>query len=444
MISYFKEKVHLFLYQDMCRKEARKFSLLSAAFFFIIGGYWTVRSLKNAILKETVGIYAIPDAKKLSVVVMICLVLFYSKIVDHVAKHRLFSVFCTFYTVSFLGIAFFFVFPDIIDRRVLGFASYTIIESFGSLLVALFWSFVALNVDVASAKRGYAIVFASGQIGALVGTTLVRNAPFFGIPLLVCVSAGAIACIPYFIHKFVVTVRKEDDASGECEVVDRGVSEVTPTDKKSSGLFEGIWLLCTRPYLLGIFLIIGLYEVVVTIFDFQVQLLASRVYETAASYASFNALYGQLITLIACLFAFLGTRFFIKKFGFKVCLLIFPTIVGLLVCVFYFLPGLWVGFACMVTIKALSYGFNNPVKEMIYIPTSDAIKFKGKAWIEMFGTRFSKGGGATLNSFFSSVPHGFMTYGVLLSLSFVGVWFLIALVMGIKFTRLVKNQEVVS
>ncbi|MGB8366978.1 MAG: hypothetical protein WCD44_01335, partial [Candidatus Babeliales bacterium] len=38
-----------YFYPDLDKNEIRKFSLLSLAFFLIIGGYWLVRLLKNTI-----------------------------------------------------------------------------------------------------------------------------------------------------------------------------------------------------------------------------------------------------------------------------------------------------------------------------------------------------------------------------------------------------------
>lgn len=430
MTSIIKKRLYSFLFGDLTREERKKFSLLSLAFFFIIGSYWTLRALKNALIKDTVGVCCIPMAKKLSVVAMIILLLLYTKLLSKVTKHRLFYLICTFYSICFFAIAYGAAYPSIINPKWFGFASYSIIESFGSLTVALFWAFVATTVNVASAKRGYALVFASGQLGALLGTTLVTRAEFFGIPLLICFGASAVLVIPFIINKFIHTINKKVG-----ERVDRPIPP-------KAGLFEGIKLLLTKPYVLGIFLIVTLYEIVVTIFDYRMQLLADAHYATT-SYAAFNAFYGQLLTIAACLFAFLGTRFFINKFGFRFCLAIFPIVVAGLVCYFYAVPSLWVAFGSMVTIKALSYGFNNPVKEIMYIPTSDAIKFKAKSWIEMFGNRSSKAGGATINGALSDIPQGFAQYGFIISLCMVGAWLVVALLMGSAFTSLVRRRRTI-
>ena len=47
-------------------------------------------------------------------------------------------------------------------------------------------------------------------------------------------------------------------------------------------------------------------------------------------------------------------------------------------------------FVAMLLLKALSYALNNPCKEMLYQPTTKAVKFKAKSWIDIFGQRGAK------------------------------------------------------
>ncbi len=64
---------------------------------------------------------------------------------------------------------------------------------------------------------------------------------------------------------------------------------------------------------------------------------------------------------------------------------------------------LWATFAAMVVIKGVGYAVNNPTKEMMYIPTSKDAKFKSKGWIDTFGSRFAKAGGAQVTNAFKRV-----------------------------------------
>ena len=44
-------------------------------------------------------------------------------------------------------------------------------------------------------------------------------------------------------------------------------------------------------------------------------------------------------------------------------------------------PDLWVVFGAMMLLKGFSYALNNPTKEILYQPTSQAVKYKSKSWI---------------------------------------------------------------
>lgn len=51
----------------------------------------------------------------------------------------------------------------------MGWVSFVAIESYGSLAVALFWSFTNATVDLEAAKASYGLVIAGAQIGAILG-----------------------------------------------------------------------------------------------------------------------------------------------------------------------------------------------------------------------------------------------------------------------------------
>jgi hypothetical protein len=53
-------------------------------------------------------------------------------------------------------------------------------------------------------------------------------------------------------------------------------------------------------------------------------------------------------------------------------------------------PSLWALFLMVSVLKALVYSLNDPVVELLYMPTSEPIKFKAKAWIDVVGARSAK------------------------------------------------------
>lgn len=97
-----------------------------------------------------------------------------------------------------------------------------------------------------------------------------------------------------------------------------------------------------------------------------------------------------------------GFSFFVNTFGVRNSLLIFPSMLLAAVVVANLVPSLWVLFFIVSALKASTYSLNEPIKELLYQPTSDPIKFKAKAWIDVFGSRLSKASG----SFITYLAHG--------------------------------------
>ena len=55
------------------------------------------------------------------------------------------------------------------QRRLIGWVSYFAIESYGSLMVALFWAFTNASMDPRTAESAYGLIVAFAQLGAIFG-----------------------------------------------------------------------------------------------------------------------------------------------------------------------------------------------------------------------------------------------------------------------------------
>jgi ATP:ADP antiporter, AAA family len=425
------------LWGDISGEEFKRFGLLSLTFLFIIGTYWLMRPLKDGLFMDIVGGTWIPRAKMLSLVIIVPLILIYSKLVDLFPKQKLFYIICTFYSLLFIAIAFALQNPTIGlankvpgADRMLGWIIYLSIESFGSLVVALFWSFVASTTDASSAKKGYAIIISGAQVGSIAGPFIGTKAETFGMFNLTLFVAIGIMIVPFLIKLFITVNPSAAEAKS------------TSTEKKT-GIIEGLKLLLTRPYLAGILGVATLYEIIGTIIDYQMKLAAKAAFVTPEKVTSFLSSFGMAANSLALIFALIGTSFFIRKFGLTFCLVAFPVTIGLVVgCVWAF-PGIWILFGAMVAIKGLSYALNNPCKEIMYIPTSKDTKFKAKGWIDMFGGRSAKAAGSGINDFFPVLSE-LMFYGSIISLGIVGIWIVVALYVGKTNKKLTESGTIIS
>ncbi|CAM9924284.1 unnamed protein product [Heterosigma akashiwo] len=93
------------LYGDLPWREMKRIAWLSLILFFIIGGFWILDSLKDAVFEQSVGLAHQPKAKLASVAVTVALVALYSRLCDLLPKHRLFYVFGGLYGAVFWALA---------------------------------------------------------------------------------------------------------------------------------------------------------------------------------------------------------------------------------------------------------------------------------------------------------------------------------------------------
>ena len=445
------------LWGDLSNTELRRFGLLSIIITIILGNYWMLRVMKNPIFNDLVGMEYQPYAKMGSIFVVAFVVLIYSKLVDHFSKKSLFDIICIFYSSLFFFICFATgaykaFFSDInsnnlikvlnIQGNIVGWLAYFIFET-SSILIVLFWAFVASTTKPDAAKKGYPMIVSCIQLGTISGPAIVTNyAPTVGLPILIGLGGFLVMLVPFLVRVYLAMVEKDN------------VRENNNFDDKKpkTGFFEGLRLIATKPYVMGVLIVSTVYEVVATIIEFQMNMIAKDVFFSRELFASFTGKYGMSVNAMVLIFSFLGTSYFMRKYGIRFCLLAYPIIVGIVLCGLLVLDNMnlsntevmWTLFTVMIVIKGLSYALNNTTKEIIYIPTTKDIRFKSKGWIESFGGRTAKAGGAVINAAFAKNLPELLLFGTLISLGVVGGWIIVANLLGKKFNTLQSENKIIE
>ncbi len=452
-----------FFYPDIQRKEIKKMSLLALSFVFTVGTYWLMRLLKDIVLyklafpvslgwSNDTGRQWIPTLKTLSPIFIFILVLIYSKLVDIFEKHKIIYIIASFYMFLFSCITGILLIKNTYGDAYLGtytlatsgILGYLFTESFGSLMVAVFWSFTISSTTNAQAKRGFPFIIAAGQLGSIIGSSLFLIKTNIIWPFY--------AMVVFFLGLLILTVRYLIRTIPNSEMTSDIKEKKTKPD-----MFEGFKLLGKKPYLIGVLVVSTFYEVATIIVEYQMNSQANAIFDDVA-FKWFKGIYGISVNTLAFLMALLGTSYIIKKLGTRLCLLIYPITFALAIIALYgyyiHSPSswhlMWGTFLVMITIKAASYAINNPVKEMMYIPTSKNAKFKTKSIIDMFGSRATKMGGAQVTRAlnvadnFALSLQNLMIYGSLISLGFIGIWFIAAIYVGNKNKQLVDNGEIIE
>ncbi|HJM68762.1 MAG TPA: Npt1/Npt2 family nucleotide transporter [Candidatus Babeliales bacterium] len=453
-----------YFYPDLSHEDIKKFGILSATFFLIVGAYWLLRLLKDVVFFKTAfpislgwepgyGRLMQPTVKFLSPFVIIVLVLIYSKLLDWFKKEKVFFIICSIYGTIFgvigvlLALSSFYS-PAILGKTVLavlGWVSYFSVESFGSLLITLFWSYSVSVCTTDEAKRGFPLIVAGAQIGAIGGSVLTLFSDKIGGagPLFIASS--------FFTFLVVVAINVFTLVVPANRRVGNKVAAKIAQKKEGfiEGFTSGLTLIIKNSYLIGVLIVSTFYEIAGQIVDYQMK---SQV-DVYPGFAKFQGIYGVATNSLSFFVALLGTSYLLKRFGTRICLLIYPVSFAMALIAFYLYYSfgspstqqlLWTTLVVMVVIKGVSYAVNNPTKDMMYIPTSRDAKFKSKGWIDMFGGRSAKSAGTRITNAFKHNFNQLMIFGTLFGLGVIGVWLIAAFMVGKKNAKLVRDGEIIE
>ncbi|HEY2811710.1 MAG TPA: Npt1/Npt2 family nucleotide transporter [Rhabdochlamydiaceae bacterium] len=444
------------------REEFKKFIRLGVIFALIIGVYWTLRPLKDAVFIQLVDKFQLPFAKTVSVLALLPFVMFYTKLLEKISREKMLMILPTFYGISILSFSalmLFFQAPieTIAERssffffatKAVGYIWYLFVESFGSLVVALFWAFATDTTEPAPAKRGFPLVVAIGQMGGIVLPYSIGGLPHrlglstdaLSMSLLGALTLVIIPLVRYFLRA----------TPSNLLTSFHGAVEKKQDDHQEPGFLEGLKLLLKNRYLLGIFAANFIYEVVVTIFDFNFKIAAGSVY-SGVGLSNYLSLYASSVNIVSLLCLLLGISNITRFLGIGVALAAMPIIVGSALFGFLSLDSLSFLFVLMVGSKAVNYALNGPALKQLYIPTTADVKFKAQAWIETFGSRTSKQAGSMFNMALAPLQKSFgalvgrahyLTLSGVICFPLLALWFIVAIFLGRSFRKAIQENRVI-
>ena len=465
MILAYAQSIITPIFGSFEREEFKKFLKLGAVFSAIIGSYWTLGTIKEALVSLLIGSAMLPHAKAASLICLIPMLMLYSRLLDYLSRERLFYVLSWGYAVITFVFALLLMHPDIgqadaatIAARTgwaswgtqfLGYAYYAIIESYGSLMVALFWSIAVDTTQPESAKKGFSFVVALGQFGGIISPFIICKIPrFFGFET--CGLSVMISCMlllsALFLLRYLLTSTPPEFLRSF-----HGTNEKTIEEKQEPGFFEGLKLLLQHRYLLCIFSMLFFFEMLTQIFDFHFKCMAAEQFAGLAL-VEYISTYSSMVSLMTLLCLVLGVNRITQFFGLGVSLALMPIMVGCAIFGFITTHHLLFLFWLMVASKACNYALNVPAVKQLYIPTTHDVRFKAQAWIETFGARSARQGGGFYNMLLHPLQrnmglhagylcHIWMT--AYFGFAFVIAWFFIARYLGRTCKEAVETRTVV-
>jgi len=456
-----------------------KVGLLALTFAFLTATQAVWRSLKNSVFAKVVGAAHLPTVRVYSIFLLIPIILFYSKLVDVLRRHQLLYVFTLIHAIG--GLIFAFLLADSSTgiantipspTRWVGWGFYLFMESFSAFLSTSFWSFANSVNKPREARTYYGLFVAGSKIGGILAAS--------GMWLFMMIGTGKLNRLTsYFLEK---SVHISDAiliptllSSGSLFLFGaaictfllmklvpgyhlHGYEAVYQTEKKRDRMHEpfslttslkkmvdGLWVIASIPYVLGIFSLSVFYDIINSIIDIIILVSADESTGSVGELTIFYASYFLTMHLCGFVVSMLITTPLQRVLSNRTMLLLFPTLCLLAVIVICFYSSPAILFFIGALLRGANYGLNHPTREMLYIPTTKEIKFKSKAWSDAFGTRMAK---ASASFFYKYVSTHAPSMGYIINngfmLSITTLWITVSYFLGRTLQHALDHQQVIG
>jgi AAA family ATP:ADP antiporter len=378
---------------DIRRSELPLALLMFGYFFLVITTFWILKPIKKTVFigfyEERVfdllgpaltGPQAELIAKVANMFVAYVAVVVFSTLARNLRRQQLTFVFSAFFLACY--VAYSYALNQPAEATVWTF--YLFGDAFSTLMVATFFAFLNDSVTPDKAKRLYGLVGLGGVTGGAFGANVVRtwiSDLDTATWMWVCFGVGLVIVLLAFLAGRLVDrdpPPEEAPAPGEPE-----------KDQEANPALEGARLVFRSRYLLSVVAIVGLYEIVSTVMDFQFTATVVHYLEGEAIGQQFATVY-TVTNVVALLVQLLLTSFVMTRFGVGIALLVLPFAALSGSAAFMAMPILFFGSALNTADNGFSYSINQSAKEALYVPTTRDEKYKAKAFIDMFVQRFAK------------------------------------------------------
>lgn len=377
------------------RRELPLAILMFSYFFLVITTFWILKPIKKAVfiqyyderMFEILGTafkasQAELVAKVLNMFVAFGAVVVFTWLARRYYRQQLTHIFSALFAVGFV------VYAWLLSNAGPGtvWTFYLFGDLYSTVMVATFFAFLNDSVTPEASRRLYGLIVLGGVTGGVFGTSFVRLwieslEPYAW--MWICLGVGAaIALVSTWAGKLVDRAPPEIQAKPDQKAPEEEEKTVNPA-------FEGARLVFRSPYLLSIVGIVGLYEIVSTVLDFQFTATVAHYLDGDAIGTHFSTVY-TITNVTSMVVQVFLTGVIMTRFRLTVALLVLPVAVIMGSGAFLALPILWVGSSLNTVDNGLNYSINQSAREALYTPTTRDEKYKAKAFIDMFVQRFAK------------------------------------------------------
>ncbi len=283
-------------------------------------------------------------------------------------------------------------------------------ELWGAVVIfLLFWGFVNHVCNLNEAKRCYNLFIAGGDLAQMFTGPLVCYftgkylASQFNLALQsLCICVLFFGCMIMALHWFLTKRVLKDERLYKPE---HGELQLDQRTKLS--LIDSLKFIVRSPYLRFIAVMVVAYGLTMNLTEVSWKANLKLVYPETGAYQAFMATVSSSVGVCSFIITLFFSGMIIRRIGWHFCAQLPPIVIGStsLIFLILFLNQGWLGASPLMTIvlfgafqnvstKVMKYAFFDATKEMSYIPLDQESKVKGKAAIDVIGSRLGKSGAA--------------------------------------------------
>lgn len=410
------------------REQRIKAALLSSWFFLTVATLWILKPVRVASLLVHLGSTETPYVRLAGVATIAVVVMGYSHVVNRLSRVGV----VRWANLLFVGLllAFWIALQVAGDwlgaQRPFVWAVYILVEIYSVMMIGIFWTYTNDICNEVDANKLYGTIGLGGIVGGFVGGAFVDA---FARPIgpvnLLLVCAGLMIC-GVALGSLTEAVLKPPPR--------RRAATAESEDKEGAkAALQGAIEVKKSRYLLLLVGIVVAYEFTATLSDFGISVIFERTFSSEVEMTKMYGRLGWIVSATAIVAQLVLVPLLMPS---KRTALMVPPVammagaVGVLI-----FPVIGAAFVLGAADRGLNYSIQQAVKESLYVPLSDAQKYKAKAFIDMFVDRAAKALAAfaligVIDFWGASVP-------VALGLSFgsMAVWLASARGLGAYFVK---------
>jgi AAA family ATP:ADP antiporter len=259
---------------------------------------------------------------------------------------------------------------------------FILVDIYSTVMVTIFWTYTNDVVSHREADRLYGPIGLGGILGGIAGGAVVDALVTSVGPidmLLLCIAlvlvGGGLGWLTEGVLKPPARAIRMPDEPSE-------------GGRRSAGAFEGAREVLGSRYLLCIVAIVLAYEFAAAVTDFVINVVFERAFDSEVVIAQ---MYGRLGWIVSGTALFSQLVIVPRLLPFKrAALLLSPAIMIAATLAFAWFPLVGMAMVLAASDRGLNYSLQQVAKETLYVPLSDAQKYKAKAFIDIVVDRAGK------------------------------------------------------